>query len=559
MNHLVGGGNYAGISLKAPLGGNHVRKLLGQVHVGHLQGAALQGAGAVLAGDGNARFSGVLAPGKVAVAALDKALGVIKGGKVDAADDQVAKLGVAGVDGAVGADGDAGEVLDGLGAAHGAAGELEAAAAQAQVLGGYAGRRRPRGIRPGIGRCVGAVSTIVCADDGVIFGVGQGDGVVLVRPDVLVFQQDRPGGGHLAFLDLRRIGFSAHHRRNGQIFLKGVAHIRHRLFHRVGDGAGGRKLIPHGHKAEAAKHAGAHRHAALYIAEVIVHQLGTGQICKIGVHVQGKAPRGVLRALVGLGDGVVDGVGQVRHVGKDLVGIQADGNVARPVQDRLRPFVQGQVGGQGEVEVDVALLGGVAGGDGKGLAVDGPRVPAGLLANGGDAELNFIAAGGHAQGVARGAQDKVAVGIDEVARRVDVQHAGLGVKDVAVVIHDLQKALAGNGHVQGVARGGHGGLAHQQVHAGNGGAVAHRGGVDAAPVGGGRGGAADALVVHIAEGGAAGFKAVGIDVGNVVADDVHAGLVGLHARHTGIHRSDHNAKILLLCEPSGSLCQSGPK
>ncbi len=142
-----------------------------------------------------------------------------------------------------------------------------------------------------------------------------------------------------------------------------------------------------------------------------------------------------------------------------------------------------------------------------------------------------------------GAQHKVAVGIHKAAVGIDIQHAGLGVKDVAVGILHLQKALARDGHVQRVARAGKAGLAHEQIDAGELRAIADGRRVDAAAGVGAHRSAAHLLIEHIAEGGAAGFIAVGIYVGNVVADDVQACHMGLQARHAGVQCTHHSGSI----------------
>ena len=43
LQHLIRGGYNPGIGLEASLGGNHIGKLLGQVHIGHFQAAGNNG------------------------------------------------------------------------------------------------------------------------------------------------------------------------------------------------------------------------------------------------------------------------------------------------------------------------------------------------------------------------------------------------------------------------------------------------------------------------------------------------------------------------------------
>ena len=89
------------------------------------------------------------------------------------------------------------------------------------------------------------------------------------------------------------------------------------------------------------------------------------------------------------------------------------------------------------------------------------------------------------------------------------------------------------------AGGGVGGGGHIQVDGAHRAAVADLGGVvtaaDGVAVGAGAAGAVDGLL----EGHALGLIAVGVDVGNIVADYVQLAHVGTEAANGGIHCSSH--------------------
>ena len=267
-------------------------------------------------------------------------------------------------------------------------------------------------------------------------------------------------------------------------------------------------------------------------------------------------------AAISLGNGVVDLGVDLLHAGKFAVGIELNVNDAcgavhhRP--DKLT-VGHGGVGGKGEANVGFLCL--FAGFDGQGTAADLLFHLGGAGLHRVDGDHDLVAAGLGAVQLAlggAGAQDKVTVGIHHrPGGRVDVQHTGLGVVDVAVGVHHLEEALAGDGAVQGEAGAGHGGRIHHQVDAGQLGAIAHGGGVDTAPGLGTGGGPPELLVVHIPEGGPPGFEAVGVGVCDVVADNVHPVLIGLHASHTGVHGSNH-ILIYSLLEPFFILKVSTP-
>ncbi len=263
-----------------------------------------------------------------------------------------------------------------------------------------------------------------------------------------------------------------------------------------------------------------------------------------------------------LGNRLVDELGQLRHALKGLVGVELHViEAAGAVPDDLHLLSIGHISALGEGEADIGVLGLLGGFNGDGA-------PANLLGDLGGAGLdrihlddNFVLAGLGAVQLAvggAGAQNEVTVGIHQGAGGgVDVQHTRLGVIDVAVRVHHLEEALAGDGAVQGKAGAGHGGGIHHQVDAGKLGAVTDAGRVDTAAGLGAGGGPPELLVVHIPEGGPPGFEAVGVGVCDVVADNVHPVLIGLHASHTGVHGSNH-ILIYSLLEPFFILKVSTP-